>query len=420
MFCDETEILIKAGKGGTGIVSFRHERLVSKGGPDGGDGGTGGSIYVEVDPELNTLSYLHRTKTIKTSDGGTGGKKKMRGKNGQELILKVPQGTVIYDKKTKKILADLTKKNQKFLLAFGGKGGFGNAHFTSSTRQTPDFAESGEPGQERLLRLELKLIADVGIIGLPNVGKSTLLSRTSAAKPKIADYPFTTLVPNLGIVQINKFSFTACDIPGLIEKAYKGKGLGDKFLRHIERCRLLIHLLDITSEDLTRDYKIINQELKKFSSKLTKKPQILVVNKIDAIDSLKLKVKSEKLKKLITDHQLPIAISAVSGEGIKELLYEIKNKLEKIPLPKPKREPIKVFKPYERLIKIEKEKDHFIILGKEIESLAQRTDFKKTQALSRFYNILKRKGVLKELLRSGAKPGNKIKIGKKTILFTGH
>jgi len=417
MFCDEVQIKIKAGDGGKGLVSFRREIFVAHGGPDGGDGGDGGSIYFESDPELNTLSDFRRTKMIKAFSGQAGGRKKMRGKRGQDLVLKVPLGTIIYDKKTGGVLADLDNKNQKVLLAAGGKGGFGNAHFTSSTRQAPNFAECGEPGEEKELKLELKLIADVAIIGLPNVGKSTLLSHISKSRPKIADYPFTTLVPNLGIVRIGDLSFTACDIPGLIEGAYKGKGLGDKFLRHIERCRILIHILDVTRDDLSKDYKTINQELKKFSPVLAKKIQILVINKIDAIDSSKFKVQSSKLKKLVANHYLIFTISAVTGQGIKELLYYIKEQLEKIPKPKPVPEEVKVFRPYEKLIRIEKKDNKFIAKNAELEKLILKTDFSNNEAVARVNRILKRRGVFNDAIRAGAKPGDELKIAHQKFII---
>ena len=326
----------------------------------------------------------------------------MKGKAGQDLVLYVPQGTMIYNVETKKIITDLSNKEQKIIIGYGGKGGFGNAHFTSSTRQVPKFAEKGEPGEEKELKLELKLVADVAFIGLPNVGKSTLLAHVSKAKPKIADYQFTTLVPNLGIVQIDNFYFTACDIPGLIKNAYKGKGLGDKFLRHIERCRLLVHLIDVNSQDPILDYKIINEELEKFSSKLAKKTQIIVLNKIDAVDSENLKIKSFKLRKLINNSHLLFTISAVTGKGLKNLIYEIKNQLEKIPKPKLMvKEKIKVFKPYKKLIKIEKNNNIFDVYNDDLEKLILKTDFSNQEATTRVYRILKKKGVFKLAKKKG-------------------
>jgi len=417
MFCDEIEIKLKAGNGGNGLVSFRREIFTPRGGPDGGDGGDGGSIYLQADSQLSTLAHLRHTKLIKAPDGQNGGKKKMKGKKGKDLIIKVPLGTLVYDKKTNSLLADLNTSNQKILVASGGKGGFGNAHFTSSTRQKPRFAEKGEPGEEKEIRLELKLIADVGIIGLPNVGKSTLLSRISSARPKIASYPFTTLVPNLGIVEIDNFSFVACDIPGLIEGAYQGKGLGDKFLRHIERCRVLIHLLDATSSDLAKDYRIIMKELKKFSEKLTKKPQIIAINKIDAIDRLKVKSLKLKIKKEINKEEI-FFISAVTGEGIKDLLYRVKDKLVKLPKPQREPEPIKIFRPYEKLIKIEKKDNVFILYHRDLERLVLKTDFSNEEAISRLFRIFQRKGVWSQLHQKGAKVGDKIKIAGKTITIT--
>lgn len=412
MFFDEVKIKLKAGDGGKGIVSFRREIFVAKGGPDGGDGGDGGDIYIEADDSLSTLSHLRHNKLIRASNGQNGGRKRKKGKKGEDVIIKVPLGTVVYDAKTDELIADLDRI-KKFKLASGGKGGFGNAHFTSSTRQRPQFAENGEPGEEKEIKLELKLIADLGIIGLPNVGKSTLLARISNARPKIADYPFTTLIPNLGIVSIDNFSFVACDIPGLIEGAYQGKGLGDKFLRHIERCRLLVHLLDANSEDLLKDYGIIFNELKMYSSKLIRKPQIIAINKIDSVDKEKLKKEKEILiKKGIKEVFL---ISAVSGKGINNLLYGIKEQLKKIPPVRISKEPIKVFYPYQKLIKIEKKKEKFIVINSDLERLIIKTDFTNEEAIARVYDVLKRKGVFKLLKKKGANIGDQIEIAGKVL-----
>ena len=338
MFTDEVIIKIKAGKGGDGLVSFWREKFVPKGGPDGGDGGDGGDIIFKVDERVNTLSFFNTRKQFKAEDGEKGKKARCRGKNGRDLILRVPPGTIVYqilnskietlnkskiqDSKFKKV-ADLTKDGQKMVIARGGRGGWGNVHFATATHQTPKEAKPGQPGEEKILKLELQLIADVGIIGLPNSGKSTLLSRISAARPKIAEYPFTTLEPNLGVVRLGEdFSFVVADIPGLIKGASKGKGLGDKFLRHIKRTRLLVHLIDITSSDLVRDYKTIRSELKLFDPTLISKKEIIVLNKIDLLGEKKpfIPFVLKKLK--------PLMISAVSGKGIKTLLYEIKRILK--------------------------------------------------------------------------------------------
>lgn len=330
MFWDEVKIFVKAGNGGNGLVSFRHEKYRPKGGPDGGDGGRGGSVYFEVDPNLNTLSNYNRLKKFQAENGEDGKKGKNHGRNGEDLMLKFPQGSIVYeleDKKgshAKKIL-DLKDQSEKLLALKGGNGGWGNCHFATSVEQAPKRANLGQPGQSKWLKIELKLIADVALIGLPNSGKSTLLSRITAAKPKIADYPFTTIVPNLGVCQVAETDFVVCDIPGLIKGASTGKGLGDKFLRHVERCRLLVHLLDINSDDLIRDYQTIRDELEDYSKKLSSKKEIIVLSKTDTLDSKEADKKIKKFeektgKKIIT-------ISAVSGENLDKLLLEIKNNL---------------------------------------------------------------------------------------------
>ncbi|MBU0727893.1 GTPase ObgE, partial [Patescibacteria group bacterium] len=279
-FADEAEIKVKAGNGGNGSSSFRREKFVAKGGPDGGNGGDGGSIVFEGDVNLNTLVNFVSKRHFKAEKGEQGLGQNRYGKHGEDLVLKVPVGTLVYT--NGKLIVDITKDGQQFVVARGGLGGKGNANFKSSTRQAPDFAELGEPGEEKELKLELKLIADVALIGYPSVGKSTLISRISNARPKIADYPFTTLIPNLGVVKVDKTDFVVADIPGLIEGAHEGKGLGIEFLKHIERTKVLVHLLDITHEELRDEYNKLNEELKLFSEKLSKKPQLLVVNKVDA------------------------------------------------------------------------------------------------------------------------------------------
>ncbi len=321
MFWDEVIINLKAGKGGDGLVSFRRERFIAKGGPDGGDGGDGGSIFLEADPSISTLADFGRIKNFKAEDGKRGGKKKMKGKKGKDLVLKVPLGTQVFEIKAhqEKFLTDLKTPNQRVLVAKGGKGGFGNAHFASPENRAPTIATLGEPGQEKKIKLVLKLLAEVGLIGLPNSGKSTLLSKISAARPKIAPYPFTTLIPNLGVVNYKGKTFTVADIPGLIEGASKGKGLGVRFLKHIERTKILVHLLDVSSKDLLKDFKTVNKELKEFSPKLALKPQIIVLNKIDLISSKDLKRKKEVFKNI----DKVFEISALKNKGINKLLSEI-------------------------------------------------------------------------------------------------
>lgn len=327
MLIDEVKIKVKAGDGGRGIISFCHEKYRPKGGPDGGDGGKGGDIIFRVDNNVNTLTFFNTRKEFCAPNGDMGHKNKSTGKSAQDLFLTVPQGTLIYEIDGNKHIkiADLTETGKNFRVAKGGKGGLGNYNFCSSTNQAPRIATNGEAGEEKTILLELRMIADVGLIGLPNAGKSTLLSKISHARPKIADYPFTTLEPNLGIASIDNFSFTIADIPGLIAGASGGKGLGHKFLRHIKRTKLLVHLIDITSLNIKADYKTIRQELKEYDKDLSQKPEIIAINKIDLISSdelLKIKTICKTLK--------PHFISTASGEGIQKLLYEIKNKLKKI------------------------------------------------------------------------------------------
>jgi GTP-binding protein len=320
MFTDEATIRMKAGRGGDGAVSFRHEKYVPKGGPDGGDGGDGGEIFFVSSNETHTLSDYARKKDWQAQNGENGKSKRMKGKDGQDLVLAVPPGTLIRNE-ANELIYDFTKVGEKILIARGGRGGWGNVHFKSATRQSPAFAKKGTEGEEKTLKLELKLIADLGIIGLPNCGKSTFLARVSSAKPKIADYPFTTLEPNLGVAKIYDKQIILADIPGLIEKASEGKGLGDKFLRHIERTKILIHIIDINSLDLFRDYNIIRQELSKWSPELIRKKELVVLNKIDTINKNEANKIADKLSAKINKDVYPI--SAVSGENIDKLLEKI-------------------------------------------------------------------------------------------------
>ncbi len=315
MFIDEARIYVKAGDGGNGCVSFRREKFVPRGGPDGGDGGDGGSIVFRVDSNLRTLLDFHYRQHFRAERGAHGKGKRMTGKRGKDLIIRVPPGTVIKDAQTGRVLADLVEDGQSQILAFGGKGGRGNAHFATSVRQAPRWAEKGTKGEEKVLYLELKLIADVGLVGLPNVGKSTLLSKLSAAHPKIADYPFTTLEPTLGIVPVGKFgSFVMADIPGLIEGAHQGRGLGLRFLRHIERTRILLFLIDSTSEQPEEDLPSLQKELGLFDSNLLQKPYLVALTKIDLLPrgSFLPAVNTGQEVKLLT-------ISSVTGEGLEEL-----------------------------------------------------------------------------------------------------
>ncbi|MEJ5262945.1 MAG: GTPase ObgE [Ignavibacterium sp.] len=326
MFIDYAEIEVKAGDGGNGAVAFRREKYVPKGGPSGGNGGNGGSIYLIADENLSTLLDFRYKRKYVAGKGQPGGSSLKDGKNGEDVIIKVPVGTIVKDADTGKVLFDLSQNGQKVLIAKGGKGGKGNSNFATPTRRTPRFAEPGKPGEEKRIILELKLIADVGLVGFPNAGKSTLISSISAARPKIADYPFTTLEPVLGIVQYKDFrSFTVADIPGIIEGAHQGKGLGIKFLRHIERTKILLFLIDITSDDYQRDFDILYNELKKYSRKLVEKKILVALSKADLLSESELKkMKKIKLKKVT---EPAIIISAVSGYGIEKLIDILWNAL---------------------------------------------------------------------------------------------
>jgi GTP-binding protein len=319
MFVDYSQIEVSSGKGGDGAVTFRREKYVPKGGPSGGDGGDGGNIIIKASSNLHTLLDFRYKKKYNADSGDNGGNSLKDGKNGKNVIIQVPVGTVIKDFETEKILFDLESDAKEIVLARGGKGGKGNSKFATPTNQTPRFAEDGKPGEYKKVILELKLIADVGLVGFPNSGKSTLISKISAAKPKIADYPFTTLEPNLGIVKYKDFqSFTVADIPGIIEGASKGKGLGHQFLRHIERTRVILLLIESTSEDLTNDFDILIKELKIYSPKLIQKKIIVSISKADLIDSLQAKkLLKTKFKGI---NEKPILFSSVSGSGLSELL----------------------------------------------------------------------------------------------------
>lgn len=332
-FVDQAKIYVKAGDGGPGCVSFRREKYVPRGGPDGGDGGDGGDVILVADPQVHTLYDFYHQVHFRAENGRPGQGKKMKGKDGEDLLLRVPVGTVVRDAETGELLGDLVTPGQTLVVARGGKGGRGNAHFATPTRQAPRFAEKGTPGEERWLLLELKLIADVGLVGFPNAGKSTLLAQISAAKPKIADYPFTTLEPNLGVVKLPEGeTFVVADIPGLIEGAHRGVGLGHEFLRHIERTRVLLYILDISREELiVEDFKTLRKELELYNPTLLTKPYLIAFNKIDLLARETREEKINYLKGLFDPSFAPLIypISAATGEGVKTLLYALLNILKR-------------------------------------------------------------------------------------------
>lgn len=326
-FIDSAKINIASGKGGNGAVSFRREKFIPRGGPDGGDGGRGGDIIFQCDPHLNTLVDFRHKIHFKAQNGQKGQGSNKNGAAGQDLIIKVPLSTQIIDENNE-LLFDFTDKNQIFTAAKGGKGGLGNINFKSSTNQAPKYAQSGKDGQEMWLKLELKLLSDVGLVGLPNAGKSTFLASTTRAKPKIADYPFTTLKPQLGVVYVDESEFVIADIPGLISDASKGKGLGDRFLKHVERCNILLHLIDITDENIVKNYQTIRQELKNYQIDLSGKKEILAVNKCDALIPEQITEQIAELRPYLPKGQKIFEISAATKQGIDELLRELKRHIK--------------------------------------------------------------------------------------------
>lgn len=430
-FVDQVEITVKAGEGGNGIVAFRREKFVPHGGPSGGNGGRGGSVIIEATSSLNTLVDLRYKKHYRAERGGDGGPNNRHGKNGRDLILRVPVGTLVYERQGEpqadesaeapsptdewRLVADLTLDGQRYVAARGGEGGRGNAAFASSTLQTPKFAEKGEPTDEITLRLELKLIADVGLIGYPSVGKSTLISRISAARPKIADYPFTTLVPNLGVVKVDMKSFVVADMPGLIEGAHEGAGLGHQFLRHIERTRLLVHIIDVsgtTGRDPTHDFDAINEELRLHSERLAALPQIVALNKVDMPDAAKI---TEVVRPALQSRGLEVfEISALTGQGLQPLLYRIAAKLDE--LPREVQGPIEevahfTVTPSDETWEVRRIGDgQFEVTGHAVEMLVRRTDLGNEYAIRRLHRQLERMGVIKCLRELGASEGDTVRI----------
>ncbi len=410
-FFDEATIHVRAGKGGNGCVSFRREKYVRFGGPNGGNGGAGGHVYLIANRHLNTLIQFQRQQHFRAEAGAHGQGKDMQGKRGTDRFVSVPPGTIVRDARTGELLADLVEDGQQVLVAQGGRGGRGNAAFASPTNQAPRIAEKGEPGQTRSLKLELKLIAEVGIIGAPNAGKSTLLAAVSAARPKIADYPFTTLRPNLGVTTLDHQTLVLADIPGLIEGAHAGAGLGIKFLRHIERTRVLIHLLDGAAPDPLRDFEDINEELALFSSQLADKPQLVALNKMDLPQAREV---WPTVQAAMQARQLPVfAISAATGEGTRELLYAVAEVLKAIPAEVAPPVEAKVFRPIEDedAFEISKHGDRFRVRGRRVERAAAMTDWNSPEAIARFQRILKAIGVLEALERAGIQPGDAVSIG---------
>jgi len=415
MFIDTAKIYIKSGDGGNGAISFRREKYVPLGGPDGGDGGNGGNVIIMVDPNMTTLLDFAYKRKYKAENGINGSGAKCFGKSGEDLLIKVPMGTVIRDVESNKIMADLSHPGDQYVVAKGGKGGKGNVRFTTPTRQAPDFAEPGMPGEERWIRLELKLLADVGLVGFPNVGKSTLLSVVSKARPKIANYHFTTLSPNLGVVALTGMqSFVIADIPGIIEGAAEGVGLGLDFLRHIERTRLLIHVVDISGledRDPYEDFLKINEELKKYSVKLWDRPQIIAANKSDMLFDESV---FEDFKKKVNalGYDKVFKISAATNQGVEDLMKEAGRMLSTIPVTEIEISEEEKFIPEEKRFtySIRKEGDTFYVEGSFVDRLLASVNVNDPNELRYFHKVLKNKGVMDDLKEHGIKDGDTVNL----------
>ena len=421
MFADSAKVYIRSGKGGDGHVSFRRELYVAAGGPDGGDGGRGGDVIFEVDDGLNTLTDFRHVRKYAAQDGEPGGKRRCHGADGEDIIIKVPEGTVIKDFESGKVIADMSGDNRREVILKGGKGGLGNMHFATSTMQVPKYAQPGQPAQELWVQLELKVIADVGLVGFPNVGKSTLLSRVSNARPKIANYHFTTLNPHLGVVDLSEGQgFVMADIPGLIEGASQGVGLGYSFLKHIERTKVLVHVVDAAStegRDPVADIKAINEELRAYNPELLKRPQVIAANKIDAIyvdPESGEENPVECLKKAFEPEGIQVfAISAVSGQGVKELLYHVNELLKTVD-----QAPVIFEKEFEYQYQaenlpytVEKNEDGvYVVEGPKIEKMLGYTNLDSEKGFQFFQKFLKDSGILTELEEAGIEEGDTVRM----------
>ena len=418
MFVDKVEVLVRAGNGGNGAVSFRHEKYIDRGGPDGGDGGRGGNVVFWADPNLNTLLNFRYKQELQAQSGQAGSKRNRRGHGGEDLTVKVPVGTQVYHEG--KLLADLTVAEQRAIVARGGDGGFGNAHFKSSTRQAPQVAELGEQGEELELTLELKLLADVGLVGLPNAGKSTFLSVVTNARPEIADYPFTTLTPNLGVADVDDDSLLIADIPGLIEGASKGKGLGDAFLRHVERTAVLLHLVDIYDDDVAGSFTTIQQELAAYSPQLAERPLVVALTKIEGLPEDGIDAKKADLAKVVPDGTPLFAISSQAHAGMAELLRQLsvmvkdarviaQEEIEEstdVPI-------ISLSGEQKRNAwKVAHDGGRFVVTGPKIEKFASRTNFDAEPGRRRLWDIMAKMGIMHELERQGLKHGDTVAIGR--------
>lgn len=420
MFVDTAKVFVTAGRGGDGAVSFRHEIYVDKGGPDGGDGGKGGDVIFQATENLNTLIDFRYKPELKAEPGKPGGKRNKRGKSGEPLIVKVPMGTVV--RRNGEIIADLTENGQEVVVAKGGDGGFGNAHFKSSVRQTPRVAEKGEPGDTFEATLELKLLADVGLVGFPNAGKSTFLSVVSNARPEIADYPFTTLTPNLGVADIDDASLLIADIPGLIEGASEGKGLGDAFLRHVERTAVLLHLIDVYTDDAGKAYQAIRHELSRYSNDLAIRPEIVALTKIEGVDKEIIDMQMAAILKVNPEAEV-YAVSAPAKTGLNEVLRALKQAVDEARqavqevidegdgLPVISLSDEQKQKSWDVRVVEDQGVKVFVVSGQKIEKFARRTRFDTYEGLRRLRDIMKKMGITHALIRAGAVGDSVVKIG---------
>jgi len=410
---DSAEIKVKAGNGGDGAISFRREKFAPMGGPDGGNGGQGGAVVLAADSSVASLRLFKRNRLYRAGDGGDGRGQKKTGKKGIDLVLKVPVGTIVKENDAtgdKKMLADLTEEGQEAVVTQGGNGGWGNAHFATSTNQTPRIAQKGETGEEKTLSLELRLIADIGIIGYPNVGKSSLLAAASGAKPKIANYAFTTLEPIPGVVEVDNYSFVMAEIPGLIEGAHAGRGLGSNFLRHALRTKVLIHLIDGSSPSPVEDMVRVNTELRLFDGGLAGKQQVIAINKVDLPD---VKEKTREIRDLFHDAGIRILfISATTGEGVRALMAEAARMLRELEAPAAAKEPF-VFRPAPKSVsEIRKDGETFVITSPEVERILTRVDINDPEVMRQFRGQLERMGIGRALKSAGIKGGDKVRAGE--------
>ena len=421
MFVDNAQVFVKAGKGGDGAVSFRHEKYVDKGGPDGGDGGRGGDVVFRATKDLNTLLNFRYKPELIAENGQGGSKRNRRGRSGEPLVVKVPMGTLV--RRDGIVVADLIVDGQEAVVARGGDGGFGNAHFKSSTRQAPRIGELGEPGDEFEAQLELKLLADVGLVGFPNAGKSTFLSVVSNARPEIANYEFTTLTPNLGVADVDDGSILIADIPGLIEGASEGKGLGDQFLRHVERTAVLLHMIDAYSDDPAEKYQTIRRELEKYSSELMRRPEVVVLTKCEGLDQEIIAMQATAIQNVAPEAEV-LTISSQTHEGVKELLRLLRAKVEarrqeEAALAAEESDVVEgmpVISLSEEQVAdawtVEREAGGYRVVGEKIEKFARRTNFEQFEAVNRLRDIMRKLGITHELIRQGAIGESVVYIGE--------